>query len=278
MKTKHLIDFSVRMVCTWKVGSANKFTSRVLQAVIASAPPIQTEKSFRKNKLPKQFLKNKFTDEEKVFFPWRLFSISSSFYVVMVLPSLAATTCLCQQTTITADIFFDCGNSSLVVRELNRKHIFNWATPGRVTRWLDNLVYTLSLRGKLLLFQKIKLLLFLFFKNGPMPASILFNIVPFKHKSCRKTAGFSGIQTRIVKMEGGHDDHHGPCFYFSHRWLNCFFDELSYRKWGLSCFGLLDSDKNTKWQLGFVHTVVLIGCDQCDQIWQKFATLAKCKI
>ena len=46
------------------------------------------------------------------------------------------------------------------------------------------------------------------FKNGLTPAYFLVFIFGiFKHKFYRKTVGVSGIRTRIVGVEGKHDDH-----------------------------------------------------------------------
>ena len=54
----------------------------------------------------------------------------------------------------------------------------------------------------------VKALMFFFFlKSGPTPASFLFIFVLFKHNYSEKIVGFSGIQTRIVGVEGEHADH-----------------------------------------------------------------------
>ena len=41
----------------------------------------------------------------------------------------------------------------------------------------------------------------------PWPGLLFFIFVLFKHKFYRKTVGFSGIQTWIVRIEGKHADH-----------------------------------------------------------------------
>ena len=46
-----------------------------------------------------------------------------------------------------------------------------------------------------------------FFKKWANPGLFLFIFVLFKHKLYKKTVGFSGIQTRIVRVEGEHADH-----------------------------------------------------------------------
>ena len=45
------------------------------------------------------------------------------------------------------------------------------------------------------------------FLSVPNPASFLFIFVIFKHNITDKTVGFSGIQTRIIRVEGEHADH-----------------------------------------------------------------------
>ena len=50
---------------------------------------------------------------------------------------------------------------------------------------------------------------FVFFlkKSGPTPASFLFIFVLFKHNFTEKTVGFSGIRTRVVRVEGEQADY-----------------------------------------------------------------------
>ena len=45
------------------------------------------------------------------------------------------------------------------------------------------------------------------FSNGPTPASFFAYFVFFKQILQKKTEGVSGIQTRIVGVEGEHADH-----------------------------------------------------------------------
>ena len=50
-----------------------------------------------------------------------------------------------------------------------------------------------------------------FKKKWAYPGLFLFVFVRLKHKLYRKTVGISGIQTRIVGVEGEQvDHHHGP--------------------------------------------------------------------
>ena len=46
------------------------------------------------------------------------------------------------------------------------------------------------------------------FKNGPTPASFFVYFCSFQTQNLqKKTVGFSGIRTRIVRVEGKHADH-----------------------------------------------------------------------
>ena len=73
-----------------------------------------------------------------------------------------------------------------------------------------NLIYLIGgfrLLGRVYLFLLLSNREELIFLKGADPGLLFVYFVLFKHNFTEKTVGFSGIQTRIIRLEGVHCDH-----------------------------------------------------------------------